>query len=230
MKSHSIYHFLAQLAGMRRRLTEEELQALYFLAAHPDALVRGDVASLLADHYEAESERVLLYLTHDTHAQVRVNATDSLSIGREKATEKRLLSLSEFDPEYTVRGHAVQSLYNVYMNRFGDSDDTYRALSDILIPLLTKEMNRWVQVCYFSILSLCGNRSYLQSLIDCLDDEDFQIRSSVLDAFLEILDEDNEDDIKRALQFSLSFEEQVNLAEKMHQILQVILESGDSFF
>ena len=52
MDQNRIQDFLSKLDKSRRRLTAEELEVLYGLAAYPDPLIRSDVAALLVDHYE----------------------------------------------------------------------------------------------------------------------------------------------------------------------------------
>ena len=149
MDQNRIQDFLSKLDKSRRRLTAEELEVLYGLAAYPDPLIRSDVAALLVDHYEEKSEEILLRLTYDCNHLVRTDAVDSLCIGRKEAVLQRLLTLVEQDPEYTVRGYAVHSTFDVFLNMFGDSDNTLKLIRNVLTPLLAKESNSWVRTCYY---------------------------------------------------------------------------------
>lgn len=222
MDMTKIEAFLTHLEKTRRRLTARELEQLYTLAFYPDPLIRSDVAALLVDHYEEKSEEVLLRLTYDSDSLVRTDAVDSLCIGRREATLERLIHLIEYDSEYTVRGFAAHSAYDVFVNMFGDSDKTHQVVCGVLEPLLQKERNRWVHVCYFCVLYLSGKYGYLQHLLDCLDSENYYVRSMVLNAFEDILDERSSRSIEEALQNQLSFEENESLVRKIEELLLLI--------
>lgn len=225
MDQGKIHEFLYNLDKSRRRLTARELAALYELAFHPDPLVRSDVAALLADHYEEQSEAILLRLTHDGDSLVRTDAADSLCIGRKEPVLQRLLNLAEHDRVKTVRGYAVHSAYDVFINLYGDSDNTLASIRGALGPMLEREEDPWVRVCYYCVLYLAGDRSLMQQLLDSLDSDDYYVRNSVLETFEDILDEENEADIEDTLQYYLPFEENQNLMLKMEDLLALIEEN-----
>jgi HEAT repeat protein len=227
MRQGQILEFLQSLDKSRRRITAEELAVLYELARHPHPQVRSEVAGLLMDHYEEKSEAILLELTHDPDSGVRTDAADSLCIGRKKAALERLAVLAERDPANTVRGFAVHSIYDVLLNCFGDSDNTMLMVQTILRPLLEKEADAWVRVCFFCVLYLSGDHSHLQELLDSLDNEDFYVRSGVLETFEDIIDEENEQRIEEAIQYYMPFEENENLQNKMEDLLLMIEENKD---
>jgi HEAT repeat protein len=227
MRQGQILEFLQNLDRSRRRLTAEELTVLYELAKHPHPQVRSEVAALLMDHYEEKSEAILLSLTYDPDSGVRTDAVDSLCIGRKKPVLDRLVCLAGNDPASTVRGFAVHSVYDVLLNSYGDSDNTMQTAQTLLAPLLEKEEDAWVRVCYYCVLYLSGDHSYLPDLLDSLDDEDYYVRSGVLEAFEYIIDEDNENKIEETLQYYLPFEENENLMNKMEDLLSMIEENKD---
>jgi HEAT repeat protein len=218
---------LQNLDRSRRRLTAEELAVLYELEKHPHAQVRSEVAALLMDHYEEKSEAILLGLTYDPNSGVRTDAVDSLCIGRKRPVLERLVYLAGNDSATTVRGFAVHSVYDVLLNCFGDSDNTMFTIQTLLAPLLEKEEDAWVRVCYYCVLYLSGDHSHLQELLDSLDDDDYYVRSGVLEAFEDIIDEENENQIEETLQYYLPFEENENLMNKMEDILAMIEENKD---
>lgn len=219
MQDNQIQEFLTNLDKTHRRLTAEEMEMLYELAFYPDPRIRGDVAALLLDHYEEKSEAVLLRLTYDADPGVRTDAVDSLCIGRREEVLQRLLYLAANDPMYTVRGYAVHSIYDVFVNMLGNSDNTHKMVINVLSPLYREEKDAWVQTCYYCVLYLSGDRTCLQNLLDCLDDDDFHVRNSVLETFGDILDDNNEEAIEDALQYYLPFENDPNLSAKMEELL-----------
>lgn len=230
MNAKQIDEFLSTLDKSRRRLRADELETLYALANHPNPLIRSDVAALLLDHYEEKSEEVLLRLSLDPDAGVRADAADSLCIGRKEPVLKRLLNMAATDPEYMVRGFAVHSAYDVFLNMLGDSDSTHTMIVNILTPLLDQEQAQWVRICFYCVLYLCGKREYLQQLQDCLEDDDYYVRNAVLETFEDILDEENELEIEEAIQYHLPFEESPELSNKMEELLLYIGEQNNQIW
>lgn len=229
MDISQIREYLRRLEKTRRRLKREELETLYALSIAPDPEVRGDVASLLMDHYEEKSEEVLLRLTYDNEPLVRSNAVDSLRIGRREHTAERLLILAATDSNCGVRGYAVHSLYDVFINTRGDSDATLSRLSALLKPLQLRESDPWVLICYYCILYLCGEQECLKLLLDSLEDSSEHIRSSAVEAFWDILNEDNQAVIEAALQDCLAFESSPELTDRMEELLMAIDEERSSY-
>lgn len=107
---------------------KNETQKLYVLGHDKDSSIRFDVAEALEIWYTPENENYLLNMTHDKDSLVRVAAVDSLKIGRTLETLSRLEELFT-DSYYMIRGYAVTSHFNVWVNRFGynvESMESYR--------------------------------------------------------------------------------------------------------
>lgn len=103
---------------LRRKyeLSEEDYKVLYKFSHSIDNELRWETAELLCDHYTPTAERILRRMTYDRCYTVRLNAVDSLCIGKSKKTLKRLYMLTKSRNEL-IRMYAYQSTNDIIINR-----------------------------------------------------------------------------------------------------------------
>lgn len=86
---------------------------------NPD--IREKVTEELCSYEERWAERILRRMTYDLNWIVKINAVESLGIGRELKSLRRLKKLTNSKDEL-IRTYAYVSLIDVVMNRAHDSE------------------------------------------------------------------------------------------------------------
>ncbi len=107
-------------------LNEKEMKFLRKCLKSRKQDVRWTAAEILVGWYTPENERLLYNLTYDKAELVCVDATDSLCIGRTRRSLSRLRDLME-DKRTLVRGYAVASFFQVWVNCFSWNERSMKA-------------------------------------------------------------------------------------------------------
>lgn len=158
---------LAKLSASTDAYTKDELKKLNSLAHSTNYRVRAKVAELLVDQFDEESESTLYHLSYDKVEIVKLEAIDSMCIGKSEMTLKRLAFLCN-DESCTVRQFAFQSHYEVYMNINGY---TQYSKGNYLKWLQSFEFNEKADIVVMvmqKLKFLCGDRQALDIMIDVL--------------------------------------------------------------
>lgn len=140
------------------------------------------MAEALEIWYTPENENYLLNMTHDKDSLVRVAAVDSLKIGRTLETLSRLEKLFT-DSYYVIRGYAVTSHFNVWVNCFGynvESMDNYRKK---MRRYKESEKIKWVEASYEETAYIAGDQEGLQNLfhkIRTYTGDDYHVYSALV--------------------------------------------------
>ena len=122
--------------------TKEDLKKIRNLAGSKNPQIRADAAILLARQYDRQSEWILYKLTFDRVEIVRLEAGDSLCIGKELFTVQRLEKLCG-NSDAVMRQFALQSHFDVFINVFGHTEETRKDILDGLIICLRRKKMRW---------------------------------------------------------------------------------------
>ena len=88
--------------------------------------VRWTAVKILVGWYSIENESLLYRMTYDKAELVCVHAVDSLCIGRTRGSLNRLRDLME-DERILVRGYAVLSFFDVWVNCFSWNERSMNA-------------------------------------------------------------------------------------------------------
>lgn len=222
MTEKEIDRYLLDLDTSDKALTQKDYANLMELADSPDAFFRSRAACLLAAFDDEKSLETLLRLSHDGNDLVRIEAADSLCIAESAEVLERLLDLAEHDDSPLVRGYAVLSVLDVSRNREEDMDLAHKKVLPLLAPLLKKEKNAWTLGHYYSVFYECGQKAYLQKLMDCLGDEDYRVRSSTTHSLLDLLTPENEAAIREAVAARYETEDSIAVRSGMEKLLDYI--------
>ena len=109
--------------------------------------VRWTAAEILVGWYTPENERLLYNLTYDKAELVCVEAADALCIGRTRRSLSRLRDLME-DERILVRGYAVLSLFDVWVNCFSWNERSMKAYLRFAETMESEEKKTWVRLFY----------------------------------------------------------------------------------
>ena len=128
-------------------LNEKEMKFLRKCLKSRKQNVRWTAAEILVGWYTPENERILYNLTYDKAELVCVEATDSLCIGRTRRSLSRLRDLME-DERTLVRGYAVASFFQVWVNCFSWNERSMRAYLRFAETMESEEKKTWVRLFY----------------------------------------------------------------------------------
>ena len=196
--------------------TDDELLLIQRLCHDKNTIVRSSVAIALVQRYDPGSEKILLDMTYDKNSLVRIEAVDTLCIGRCTCTLERLKELFQ-DPNYMIRGYAVVSYFNVWINCYGYTKESMRDYIKDTESFRNKETNPWVLLSYDRNRFLAGEKEGVENLIHILSltknhDEVFdgnlyfvKIASSAVNTLREIRTIWNEEWINRILKDALEY-------------------------
>ncbi len=213
------YKKLVSIENHKEAISAEDVRNLVSFAKSKNELIRSWAAELLVNRYTEQSEEILYHLTYDRCDIVRLDAVDSLCIGKQLKSLQRLEYLFE-DSDYLIRGYAVLSHYDVTVNIYGENYNADNRYIDLMKGLLASEESAWVKVCIFNNLYLCGYEPGLDKIADILDeaagDSDFEVVWCVLHTMDDLLDSDNEafiNEMARKVYSSLLPAQQVYISE-----------------
>ena len=149
-------------------LNEEEMRYVRKGVKSRDWDVRDVVAEILVGWYTPENEQILYNLTFDKEEMVCVDAVDSLCIGRTRRSLNRLRELMQ-DKRTLVRGYAVQSFFDVWVNCFSWNHRSMKAYLRFVEEMEKKEKSKWVKTCYDRNRVLAQDRRRLEHLFYILE-------------------------------------------------------------
>ena len=109
--------------------------------------VRWTAVKILVGWYSIENESLLYHMTYDKAELVCVHAVDSLCIGRTRRSLSRLRDLME-DERILVRGYAVLSFFDVWVNCFSWNERSMNAYLRFAETMESEEEKTWVRLFY----------------------------------------------------------------------------------
>ena len=109
--------------------------------------VRWTAVKILVGWYSIENESLLYRMTYDKAELVCVHAVDSLCIGRTRRSLSRLRDLME-DERILVRGYAVLSFFQVWVNCFSWNERSMNAYLRFAETMESEEEKTWVRLFY----------------------------------------------------------------------------------
>ena len=128
-------------------LNEKEMKFLRKCLKSRKQDVRWTAAEILVGWYTPENERLLYNLTYDKAELVCVEAADALCIGRTRRSLSRLRDLME-DERRRVRGYAVLSFFDVWVNCFSWNERSMKAYLRFAETMESEEKKTWVRLFY----------------------------------------------------------------------------------
>lgn len=159
MSMHELKHLYIEKLRRKYELSERDYDVLYKFSHSFDDELRWEAAELLCDHYTPKAEKVLRRMTYDRCYIVRLNAVDSLCIGKSKKTLKRLYILTKSRDEL-IRMYAYQSTNDIIGNR-NIREEKRRYLKWIQGGVLESDSSDKVKLVMYGELYKMGFLKYL---------------------------------------------------------------------
>ena len=158
-------------------------------------------AEILVGWYTPENERLLYNLTYDKAELVCVDATDSLCIGRTRRSLSRLRDLME-DKRSRVRGYAVLSFFQVWVNCFSWNEKSMRAYLRFAETMEAEEKKTWVRLFYEENKILARGKKGFDRLFYMLEhSNDYYVKASAIQTAKDMRSIFNQkEDIKKYIQ------------------------------
>lgn len=201
------------------RLSEKDCIVLCRYAHDVNTELRTDVAELLCDHYSSKVEKTLIRMTYDPAFIVKINAIDSLCIGKSEKALKRLYVLSKSHNEL-IRAYAVMSSADIITNRAIKEES--RKFLAWLQGFIKQEKSNCVKIMLLEILYKNGDKRSLNQMIDIITREVNESESKnvwlIINVLDEILDKENYDEIIEVLKVLLKH---ANMEQKK-RIIEII--------
>lgn len=222
MRQAEYDQYLRQLESSEEALTADDLTLLYEIASSKDSFDRSRVASILVADNSEKTISTLLQLTYDQNRLARTEAVDSICVAKTTEAFDRVASLAQHDPEWLVRGYAVMSLLDIAVNMGGDTIEVKKKIANQLVEYMSKETDAWVLGRYYCTLYFCGEKMYLQQILDSLKDEDGDVRARTVQDFFDILTPENETIIAETAAYYLPIEEDVGIQNRLKELISYI--------
>jgi|LSQX01.1.fsa_nt_gb HEAT repeat protein len=199
---------------------ETELEILLSFSQDDNEEVRAKVAELLVLSNSPVAEIILIRLLADKAELVRVNACDSLSNSSTPDIIKILKEIVLKDKSSLVRGYAALSIGDIAVNINYD----IKELEAFFKRVLGKERVNWVKINVYRTLYLLGDKSYLNILINEVNNKYYRSRCVAINILGELTTSENLPFIRTALIERLKIEKTVAVRDKIEKFLYCIEE------
>lgn len=180
------------------KISDEQLHILTRLALDKDMLIRCKVAELLINAEGKEYRDILIKLVKDKENLVRTEAYDTLCAYPCKKVEKILESAMKEENDEIACSYAIMSWGDVVNELYDDITDKISIIDEIRKRELIKKSEQCrlscEYVCYFF-----GIDDSFERIVSFITSDDYHIRCSVINMFLDIIDDANEQEIRRVL-------------------------------
>lgn len=181
--SEDIFELLVECYDMQKVLSEIlSYEHINKIAGCSDAELRCWLARALV--FDEDAADVLVCLSQDECADVRMEALDSLSMF------PCLQSFNALCSALTDKDEIARSIAAYGVGAIGAVISPAKA-KNVLLFALAQEKNEYALIGIYHGLYLLGNRSYIDNILRLFISEDYHVRSTVLRTLSEILDIDN---------------------------------------
>ncbi len=164
-------------------LNQTDWQIISELSKDESTDIRLDVGEMLSSFPCQMSENILLSMINDSEYLVRTTVIDSLSFSKSE-TVLNVLRDSLKDNRFLVRGYAALSLGDVQNNIGTDFDETI----EILKRSFKRERGEWCKIAIAGSLFLLGEDSFLEVLINNINNRFYKNRLFALNSIIDIFE------------------------------------------
>lgn len=200
-------------------LTEEHFEVLLTLADDRDAYVRAQVAVLLINFENDTSRNVLLRLARDKDALVRTEAYDSLSVFECPDVEVFLEDAMKREKDKLARFYAILSWADIVAALYEDVSDKLLLIEKLKNTSRMKKSEHCLLACCYAQY-MFGKEEALDEIIGFLGSKDYHIRCAVISTARDILDDDNREILKNAVEKLLIGEESRAVSSRAEKFLE----------
>ena len=162
--------------------------------------VRWTAVKILVGWYSIENESLLYRMTYDKAELVCVHAVDSLCIGRTRGSLNRLRDLME-DERILVRGYAVLSFFDVWVNCFSWNERSMNAYLRFAETMEAEEKKTWVRLFYEENKILARGKKGFDRLFYMLEhSNDYYVKAAAIQTAKDMRTVFNQEEINAGLE------------------------------
>ena len=162
--------------------------------------VRWTAVKILVGWYSIENESLLYRMTYDKAELVCVHAVDSLCIGRTRGSLNRLRDLME-DERILVRGYAVLSFFDVWVNCFSWNERSMNAYLRFAETMEAEEKKTWVRLFYEENKILARGKKGFDRLFYMLEhSNDYYVKAAAIQIAKDMRTVFNQEEINAGLE------------------------------
>ncbi len=162
--------------------------------------VRWTAVKILVGWYSIENESLLYRMTYDKAELVCVHAVDSLCIGRTRRSLSRLRDLME-DERILVRGYAVLSFFDVWVNCFSWNERSMNAYLRFAETMESEEKKTWVRLFYEKNKIQARGKKGFEKLFYILEhSSDYYVKASAIQIAKDMRSIFNQEEINAGLE------------------------------
>lgn len=198
-------------------INEKNKSLLLSLTKNQDELIRYCALEALWGYGGEDVFRAICSRLKDSNDLVRLTAVEALGNLRDIRGEENLIDALS-DQNEIVRRNAAEGL-----GKLGDA-----SAIPILQAFLQNETSSAAKVGFYVGLYLLGAEFRLKSLLNLLKDPSYQVRCSVANIVLDLVDEENKKLIIKALNAALRRETTVAASSTLQSALEELSSSNDS--
>ena len=198
----------------------KKLPTIQRLSQDKNSEVRQELASWLVLFDNQEIEDILYQMLFDKNRMVRLEAVDSLCIGRQERTIEKVKTMMSGEG-YLIRAYAVLTMFDLITNRYGKNEEAFQRYEEIVTPYYQAEKDERVLIEYYHNQFQMDNEKGLEllakSYVQAVDGPDYGLVWPFLHTFRDIKNCINEKKIESILNYRIEniLSVQRELAEKI---------------
>lgn len=196
--------FIDSLEKMDNQSIREIIDIIDLLASDKNIDVRRILAKQMVIFDCDEVEDILYGMLDDKNRMVRLEAVDSLSVGRHEESIKKVAAMLVKEG-CMIRMYAVTTLFNLITNAYGMNERAFEKYNLIVKSSFQAEKNQRVLLAYYQ------NEYYMQPkkgilllkeiYTDILDNEKYDLVWTILHILSEIRSRNNNSEIQQILEY-----------------------------
>lgn len=183
---------------------KDKLSVLSQLSQDKNTEVRRNLAENLVFFDSIEIEKILYDMLFDKNRRVRLEALDTLSIGRQPRTIEKVKTMLEGEG-YLIRAYAVATLFDLIVNCYGVNEDAFALYVRAVEKSYAHENNPRVLVDYYRNQFLMNNEEGIRllekSYREAVDQKRYDLIWTLLHIFQDIQNRKSTEDINRILSY-----------------------------
>lgn len=203
----------------KSKLTDKQLKKIIEMSNDPNPLVRSQIAALLVNFKNNISKEILLRLSCDKNALVRMEAYDSLSVFNDDVVEIRLRDALQKEKNKLACCYAILSWADVAVALGKKTTENLSLITEIKNSSRIKQSEHCLLSCSYAIYIFSINKS-LDDIIIFLDSNNYQVRCAAISILKSIVNNDNEEIIRKSLIYTLKNETVLSVKKNIKAFLK----------
>lgn len=209
---------------------KKKLSIIRKLSLDKNPEIRMELAKQLVLFDIDEIEEILYQMLFDKNRGVRLEAIDSLVIGRQEKTIEKVKNMMEGEG-YLIRAYAVSTIFELITNHYGINSYAFEKYEEIASRSYLNEKNPRVLIIYYQNYVFLDNENGLHLLenvyTEAVEQKNYELIWLLLHVFKEIQNCRNKEHVNKILNYKieklLSAQKELVIKMRTNAIPQKIL-------